>query len=209
MTPPATQTPASAPDALSLDPVTVGVMIRATMDTLPHHPDASAQEQTELRHTAYVMFATLRPRDVMEAMLAARITAAQFHILDDLRCAAQHDLPASLKLRYRRSATALTRMQKADQCELTQRQALPAMQSVALPASIPAARPQPVPVAAPSAPARQAPPASRPEVAAAGQRPAAPRPVTGGFVPPTEAEKARLVDQLMALEDERMAARAA
>jgi hypothetical protein len=209
VTPPATQASAPAPDALTLDPVTVAVMIRTTMDTLPHHPDAGAEERNELRHAAYVMFSTLRPRDVMEAMLAARITAAQFHILDDLRCAAQDDLPASLKLRYRRSATALTRMQKADQCELTQRQAFPAMQSVALPASIPAARPQPVPAAAPSVPVRQAAPASRPEAAAAGQRPAAPRPVTGGFVPPTEAEKARLVDQLMALEDERMAARAA
>jgi hypothetical protein len=209
MTPPPTQTPAPGPDPLTLDPVTVGVMIRTTMDTLPHHPDASAQEQTELRHAAYVMFATLRPRDVMEAMLAARITAAQFHILDDLRCAAEHDLPANLKLRYRRSATALTRMQRADQCELTQRQAFPAMQPVALPASIQAARPQPVPAAAPVAPARQDAPASRPEVAAAGQRPAAPRPVTGGFVPPTEAEKARLVDELMALEDARCAVLAA
>jgi hypothetical protein len=192
--------PASQPQPTQLDPITLAVMVRATMDAVPHHPDASAEEQAAQRHAAFTIIAALRPRDPLEAMLAARIAAAQFHIMDDLRCAAQHDLPPNLRLRYRASAVALTRMQEAAQRELTRRQAGPALQPAALPASIPAPRPQPAPATAPSAPARQAAPASRPE-AAAGQRQAAaatPRPATGTFVAPTDAEIERLVAEVEA-----------
>jgi hypothetical protein len=195
MTPPAAQT---QPDPL--DPITLAVMIRATMDAIPHHPGASAEEQAALRHAAYTMIATLRPRDVLEAMLAARIAAMMFHIMDDLRVAADHDLPENLKLRHRASAASLTRVLRAAHRELSQRQALPAAQPMALPVSIPAPRPPPAPAIAPSVPTSRAAPVSRPDAAAGrgqaaagqGQAPAA-RPATGGFVVPTEEEVARLV----------------
>ena len=127
---------------LALDPFVLAGMIRATMDTLPHHPDAAAEEQAADRHAAFTIIAALRPRDPLEAMLAARIAATHFHIMDDLRCAAQRDLPPALKVRHRRSAVALTRMQEATQRELTRRQAFPALQPAALPAAMPAPRPQ-------------------------------------------------------------------
>ncbi len=178
MNPPPTETPSPA-----LDPILLAVMIRGTLDTLPHHPDAPAEEQEATRHTAFTMIATLRPRDLLEAMLAARIVAAHFHMMDDFRCAAQRDLPPALKVRHRRSAVALTRMQEAAQRELKQRQASPALQPAALPAAMPAPRPQPAPAAA-----------------------AAPRPATGGFVAPTPAEIAQLVAGVEASLDAKEAA---
>ena len=176
----------------SIDTTTLGVIVQSTMDTLPHHPGASAEEQAADRHTAYTIIATLRPRDVLEAMLAARIAALQFHIMDDLRSAAAHDLPQALKVRHRRSAAALAKMQEAAERDLFRRQAYPAQRPVALPVAVPAARPQPAPAVAPSEPA------PRPE-AAARQRPAAPRPATGGFVLPSAAEINRLAAETQAI----------
>ena len=176
MTPPSTQ---PQPDAI--DPVTLGVIIRAAMDAVPHHMDASAEEQDAQRHAVYDMIARLRPRDPLEAMLAARIAATQFHVMDDLRCAADPSLAHNLKLRYRRSATALARMQHAAERELIRLQAFPARQPVALPAAIPAPRPKPT----------------------------APRRATGGFVAPTQAEIAQLVAEVEARIDARSAPLAA
>jgi hypothetical protein len=198
MNPPATQ---SQPDPL--DHITLAVMIRATMDSLPHPPDASADEQDAQRHAAFTIISTLRPRDVLEAMLAARIAATQFHIMDDLRCAAQRDLAPNLKLRHRSSATALTRMMEAARRELTRLQAFLARQPAALPASIPAARVQPALGTAPDASAQLAAPVSW---QAAGHRPAAaaaPRPATGRFAVPTDAEVAQLVAEVEAIQAER------
>jgi hypothetical protein len=177
-------------------------MIRATMDSLPHHPDASADEQAAQRHAAFTIIATLRPRDALEAMLAARIAAAQFHIMGDFRCAAQHGLAPNLKLRYRSSAAALTRMMEAARRELTRLQAFPAPQPAALPASIPAPRPQPAAGTASNALAQQAASTSRQPAAGAGQRPAtaaAHGPATGGFAVPTDAAIAQLVAEATAL----------
>ncbi len=166
MNPPLTQ-----PQPDPLDTVSLAIMIRAATDAIPHHPDANAEEKAARYHAAFVMISTLRPRDVMEAMLAARITAVQFHIMDDLRCAAQADLAPSLKLRHRRSAIGLTRMQEAAERTLIRLQAFPARQPAALPGSIPAARVQPAPTAAPSAPAQQAAPRLSPPLP--GRRPPA------------------------------------
>ena len=70
----------------------------------------------------------LCPRDVLEAMLAARFVAFHFQIMDDVRYAAQRDLPAALRLRYRANSAALTRVQKRTECDLKLRQALPGPQ---------------------------------------------------------------------------------
>jgi hypothetical protein len=90
----------------SLATITLAIMVRAAVDAIPHHPDASADEQAAQCQTAFDMIAALRPRDVLEAMLAARFVAFHFQIMDDVRCAAQRDLPAVLKLRYRANAIA-------------------------------------------------------------------------------------------------------
>jgi hypothetical protein len=178
MTPSATQT---QPDLL--DTTILAVMVRATVDAIPHHPDAPAEEQAARCQTAFTMIGALRPRDVLEAMLAARIAAVQFHIMDDLRCAAEPDLQPALKLRFRANAAALTRMQERAERDLKRRQALPALQPAALPMAVPAPRPRPAPVAS-----------------------AAPSHAAGGFVAPTEAEVAQLVAKVMASQDAQAAA---
>jgi len=183
MTTPPTQTSVPASDPLSLDPITLSVMIRATLDTLPHPPDAPVEQRNELRHAAYVMFATLRPRDVMEAMLAARFVALHFQIMDNMRCTAQRDVPPALKLRFRASIAALTRVQERTERDLKLRQAFPALQPAARPVAVPAPRPVPAPFAA-----------------------AARRPAAGGFVAPTEAEMAQIAAKVIAMQDAEAAA---
>lgn len=192
MTPPATQNQTDP-----LDDTTLAVVIRTTMDAIAFHPDAGPDERDAVRHAAYIAIRTLGPRDVLEAMLASRITVAHFHLIDSMRRAAQDDMPSNLRLRFRSNAGALTRMMEAAQRELTRRQSLPARQPAALPVAMPAARPQLAPVVARSAPAQQAAHASRTE-GAAGQRPtAAPRPATGGFHVPTPAEVEELIAKVM------------
>ena len=178
MNPPSTET--ASP---SLATIALAVMVRAVVDAIPHHPDASADEQAAQCQTAFAMITALRPRDVLEAMLAARFVAFHFQIMDDVRCAAQRDLPGALKLRYRANAAALTRVQERTERDLKLRQALPVPQPAALPVAVPAPRPPPAPVAA-----------------------AAPRRAAGGFVAPTEAEGARLVAEVMARQDAQAAA---
>jgi hypothetical protein len=156
---------------LPLDPATLTTLLRTTVDTLPHHPNASEAEKAAERAAASAVITALRPRDPVEAMLVARLVAAHYAAMDALRCASRSDLPPVLHLRYQDKALALTRMTTTLLHELTRRQAGPALQPVALPASVPAPRAQQAPATAPSAPAQQATPASRPETAAARQRP--------------------------------------
>jgi hypothetical protein len=157
----------------ALDPNLVTVIVQATLDAIPHHPGATQDEQDAGRQAAFTLLNSYHPRDPQEAMLAARIAATQFHIMDDLRCAAQPDLPSALKLRHRRSAATLTRMQHDAHRELTRRQAYPAQNPATLSAAVPARRPLPAPAAAP-------------------------RPAPGSFIPPTAAEIERLVTQVEA-----------
>jgi hypothetical protein len=143
MTPSPSQNP-----ALSLEPATLTAMLRTTIDTLPHHPDAPEAEQAIQRQAAFEIIAALRPRDALEAMLAARLVAAHYHAMDAFRCAAQRDLPFNLLLRYQGKAIALSRLMTTTLRDLNRRQAGPALQPEALPAPVPAARAQPVPSAA-------------------------------------------------------------
>jgi len=176
MNPPPTET--ASP---TLDPTLLAVTVRAALDAIPHHPAAQAEEIEADRQAAFTMMGMLRPRDLLEAMLAARIVATEFQIMDAMRGAAQPDLPPNLKARMRASASAMTRMHDAARAELTRRQAYPAAKPAALPMAVPA-------------------PGARPAAAAA------PRHAVGGFVPPTEAEIEQLVAGLMASEDARLAA---
>jgi hypothetical protein len=192
MTPPATQT---QPDPL--DNTCLAAVIRTTMDAIAFHPDAGPDDRAAICHFAYTIIRTLAPRDVLEAMMAARIAVAHFHLMDSLRRAAADDMPANLRLRYRANAGALTRMQDVAQRQLTRCQALPARQPLALPVAMPAARPQPAQIVAPIPPVQQAAQVSRSQVAA-GQRPSvAPRPASGGFHVPTPAEVEELIAKVM------------
>jgi hypothetical protein len=143
MTPPPTQTP-----ALALDPDTLATLLRTTVDALPLHPSASADEATTQRHAAFIAITTLRPRDPMEAFLAARIVAVHYHVMANLRSATQPDLPAGLQLRFQGRAIALSKLMDATLFELRDRQTATLRQPAALPASLPAPRAQPAPEAA-------------------------------------------------------------
>ena len=171
----------------SLDPTALAVIVRAALDAIPHQPDAPAEEIEAKRRTAYDMIGMLRPRDLFEAMLAGRIVAGEFHIIDAMRRAAEPDLAPNLGLRFRASANATTRMVAAARADLTRRQAYPAVKPAALPVAMPA-------------PCPPAPPTARPVATVAPHRAA------GGFVPPTEAKVAQLVAAMMASEDARIAA---
>jgi hypothetical protein len=176
-------------------------MLRTTLDALPHHPRASAEEIATLREAAFRAIATLRPRDPLEAMLAARIVGVHAHIMDNLRDAAQPDLPPVLKLRLQGRAVALGRLMDTTLHTFLDRQKTAvARQPAALPVPVPAPRAQPAPAAAqadaPSAPARadtkpQAAPAARPAAAAPTSRqtaPAAtPRQANTAATPPAQA----------------------
>src|ERR1039458_3775819 len=108
MNPPPTQT---AP--LALDPLTHAAMLCTTMDALPFHPRATADQKAAMREAARLAIARLRPRDPLEAMLAARIVAFHAHLMDNLRSAAQPDLPPNLQLRFQGRAMALSRVMDA------------------------------------------------------------------------------------------------
>ena len=166
--PPPTETATPA-----LDRNLIAVIVQASLGAIPHHPDATPDEQDAVRQGAFTVLNSYQRRDPQEAMLAAHIAATQFHIMDDLRCAAQCDLPSALKLRHRRSAATLTRMKPDAQRDLMRRQAYPAQNPATPPPAIPR-RPLAAPVAA------------------------VPRPAPGGFIPPTEAEIAELVAQVEA-----------
>jgi hypothetical protein len=142
MNPSPTQTP-----ALALDPDTLATLLRTTVDALPLHPSASADEATTQRHAAFIAITTLRPRDPMEAFLAARIVAVHYHVMANLRSATQPDLPAGLQLRFQGRAIALSKLMDASLFELRDRQTATLRQPAGLPASLPMPRAQPAPEA--------------------------------------------------------------
>jgi hypothetical protein len=154
-----TQTP-----ALPLDPDTLATLLRTTADALPHHLGTSAEETATLRNAVSIAIARLRPRDPMEALLAARIIAMHYHIMEDLYRAAQPDLAPGLQLRFQARAHALGKLVDAMLFDLRDRQTAPVLWPGALlQASVPEPRAQPAPVPAPRAqPAPEAARASTP-----------------------------------------------
>jgi hypothetical protein len=162
--------------AIALDPSTLGVLLHDTVDSLPCHPQASVEEKTGRREAACIALAALGPRDPCEARLAAGIVAAHYHMMDNLRCAADLDMPAELRLRFQGRAITLHKLSRQTQKDLELRQAQPAVRPTANPVPVPEARPAPppTPVKQPAAPvARPAAPVAAPVAAA---HPAAPVP---------------------------------
>jgi hypothetical protein len=176
-------------EPLPLDPATFNTMLRSTIDALPHFPYASAVARTEQRDHAFLAISALRPRDPLEAMLAARIVVLHYHAMYDLACCIQPNIPGDLQLRCQSRAQALGRqsdMMRADY--LRDQQTDPARRPAGLPASAAVAsqpQPQPASQAAAADPAA-APPAARPATAASAARPLeapAPAPRSGDAIP--------------------------
>ena len=107
---------------LAVDALTHAAMLCTTMDALPYHPRASAEQKAAMREAASLVVASLRPRDPLEALLAARFVSAHYHVMDDLRAAAQPNLPSALQLRYQARAIALCKTMDATLCALLDRQ---------------------------------------------------------------------------------------
>ncbi len=148
----------ATPLAAALDPTTLAALLRATLDTLPHHPDASEDERATDRQAALIAITALAPRGPMEAMLAARYVAAHHAVMAAFRGAAQPNLPATWQLRYQGRAIALSRLMDAAMRDLSRLQARASVRPIAQPPAMPAPRPQRPPAAPPPVPARSAPP---------------------------------------------------
>jgi hypothetical protein len=156
---------------LPLDPATLRSMLRSTIDAVPHDPDASVEELTNLRDAAFTVIAALRPRDPLEALFAARCVVAHYQLMDNFRCAAQRNLPPSLVLRYQGRAVELSRLMDGTMQDLRRRQAYPALQPTAEPVQAPSPAAQPT-----QAEPAQAQPAQPPTPAATAVQPGAPTP---------------------------------
>jgi hypothetical protein len=165
-------TPSSTPvQPLTLDPATFHTLISTTIDALPHHPKASPEEIATQQHAAFLIIASLRPRDPMEAMLAARVIAAHAHVMDNFRNAAQPDLPPNLQLHFQGRAIGLSRLMDVTLHEFWNRQTAPARQPKGLPVSVmpavhpvtPAVHPQPAPASVRTDPPPAPPQAATPQ----------------------------------------------
>jgi hypothetical protein len=90
-------------EPLPLDHATFNTMISSTVEALPHHPHATAEQRAQRREAAYLAIAALLPRDPLEAMLAARIVALHFHAMHKLAGSIQPNIsPAGGPTRLRR-----------------------------------------------------------------------------------------------------------
>lgn len=159
----------AASQPFSLAPATFNGMLRNTMDTLPHHRGATADEIATQREAAYLVIEALRPRDPLESMLATRVVATHYHAMHDLGCATQLNLPPNLQLRYQGRACTLSRLMDATLHTLMDRQTAAPRCVAGLPAVAAAARAQPAPE-----PVRADPPPAPTPTVAAEPTPAAP-----------------------------------
>src|SRR5271165_6117196 len=94
------------PQPSSLDPISRAAMLRIIYDALPHHPKSPAEEKTAMGQAAALLVEALCPRDPLEAALAARVVTLHYHVMADLRAAAEPNLPSTLQLRYQGRAIA-------------------------------------------------------------------------------------------------------
>jgi hypothetical protein len=138
------QSPTETPTP-SLNPATLAVMQRATLDALPPRPGASDAEKADQRDGALEFLAALFPRDPVQAMLAAHIVGAHYMAMEYFRRAAAHELSIDQHLRTVGKAVALCRIIHRTMLDLARRQGTPMQRSAARPAPAPAARPQPQP----------------------------------------------------------------
>ncbi len=188
----------------TLHPTTLKDTFHTTLEALPHSPHATEEAMANRREAAVITLGACRPRDALEANLAARIVASHYAAMENFRCATQDDLPAGLKLRFAAKACQMSRLSDSIAKELSRRQGHPAVQPI-MPLSVaPAQAVQPA-AASPSQPAPQAPatprraaaapavaatqPAPQPGVARQPEKPAAS--LRGGLPGPHSAGAAR------------------
>ncbi len=162
-------------------------MIASTLAALPHPPDASPAEIANLRDTARAALLALRPRDPIEAGLAAQAIAAHHAAMACFRAAVRPDTSDVIVLRFQGRAATFSRLftSALRRLQVLQAQpsacAMPTRQTAAAPATARAA------ATAPQQPARSATPlAARPAQPAV----AAPRPL--------DPFQARLLDEIAA-----------
>ena len=151
-------------EPLTLDPATFNTMLRSTIEALPHHPHATAEARAERCDAAFLAISALRPRDPLEAMLAARIVALHYHAMYNLACCLQPNTPGDLQLRCQARGESLGRQSDKMRAEyLHNQQTNPARRPAGLPASAAVApEPQPQPQPAPqAADPTEAPPTAR------------------------------------------------
>jgi hypothetical protein len=170
-------------EPLTLDPATFNTMLRSTIEALPHHPHATAEARAERCDAAFFAISALRPRDPLEAMLAARIVALHYHAMYNLACCLEPNMPSDLQLRCQARGESLGRQSDKMRAEyLHNQQTNPARRPAGLPASAAVApEPQPAPQAAAD------PTASRPTAQPAPNPAPAARPALG---PPARPLKA-------------------
>jgi hypothetical protein len=201
-------------EPLTLDPATFNTMVRSTIEALPHHPHATAEARAERCDAAFFAISALRPRDPLEAMLAARIVALHYHAMYNLACALQPNVPGDLQLRCQSRGESLGRQSDKMRAEyLHHQQTSPARRPAGLPASAavtpepqPQPQPQPAPQAAadptaapPTAPAASNPaPVARPAAAPAARPLKAPVPGSrsGDAIPLDQAALEQLVAEV-------------
>jgi hypothetical protein len=151
-------------EPLTLDPATFNTMLRSTIEALPHHPHATAEARAERCDAAFLAISALRPRDPLEAMLAARIIALHYHAMYNLACCLQPNTPGDLQLRCQARGESLGRQSDKMRAEyLHNQQTNPAPRPAGLPTSAAVApEPQPQPQPAPqAADPTEAPPTAR------------------------------------------------
>jgi hypothetical protein len=154
-------------EPLTLDFATFNTMLRSTIEALPHHPHATAEARAERCDAAFLAISALRPRDPLEAMLAARIIALHYHAMYNLACCLQPNTPGDLQLRCQARGESLGRQSDKMRAEyLHNQQTNPARRPAGLPASAavapePQSQPQPHPAPQAAADPTAEPPTAR------------------------------------------------
>ena len=103
-----TQSQAEAPPAIDPNDPFTRDLLRSLTDTLRAQPDETSAEYEQRFAAATAAWASFRPRDPMEQLLAAQIVAAHYAALDCLNQAALTEDPA-LADKLRRSHATLMR----------------------------------------------------------------------------------------------------
>ena len=112
--------PAAAPPAIDPNNPFTRDLLRSLAGTVRAQPDETAAEYGERFAAASTAWASFRPRDPMEQMLAAQIVSAHYASLDCLNRAMETDDPAQAE-RLRRSYATMTRTMR-DAMRLLERQ---------------------------------------------------------------------------------------
>jgi len=149
-----------------LSQATMTATLRRVAGALPQDPDATPEDRAIDIKAAAAAIAALRPRDPMEATLAARIVVMQAMHMACFRRANQPGLPETLRIRNINQGAMLCRMEDAADRALRQRQAHPIAAPAAIDVDLPEPHPQ-APYVAPQAVAARKP---SPPVAAAPSR---------------------------------------